>query len=403
MRDTFAPRLLVVRQSELSWNSAIRPARAKDLVSYGNWMPVFYRSSTMHLSRRLCPYAPSRPRIPFVSSAPAALPTHETDVAPWRLTGFATAEPGSTEASRAPARARFPRNLGGPRAGELNVEPSEAATLHDAVSRLARGETAMRICREWNAAGAQTSRGARWRPQTLRRTLLSDHLTGARGYPRLLSDEEAAVARSALASEERRAGRPSGRRAPLVGFVYCGECGGKMTTGGGAYRCSVSHGGCGGTSVKMEPLNEYVVIQAAKRWKPRATRRPAGTQETRALIEELRRLETRSDEIADGLASGILTVRMAGEATRRVEQRRRELTEQLSHAMPAPQARLTIQPGDWDAAVAAWQSLALEGGPGQGPSWRAQRQCGRRPRDADEDPSATCDDQIENRLVPCIG
>jgi hypothetical protein len=50
------------------------------------------------------PYAPSRPRIPLVSSAPAALPTHETDVAPWRLTGFATAGPGATESSRAPAR-----------------------------------------------------------------------------------------------------------------------------------------------------------------------------------------------------------------------------------------------------------------------------------------------------------
>jgi hypothetical protein len=52
---------------------------------------------------------------------------------------------------------------------------------------------------------------------------------------------------------------------------------------------------------------------------------------------------------------------MAGEATRRVEQRRRELTERLSHALPAPRTRSTIQPEDWEAAVAAWQSLALEG------------------------------------------
>jgi hypothetical protein len=111
----------------------------------------------------------------------------------------------------------------------------------------------------------------------------------------------------------------------------------------------------------MEPLNEHVVIQAAKQWKPRARRRPPETTETRALIEELRRLETRSEEIADGLASGTLTVGIAGEATRRVEERRRELTEQLSHALPAPQTRSTIQPGDWEAAVAAWQSLALEG------------------------------------------
>jgi hypothetical protein len=52
---------------------------------------------------------------------------------------------------------------------------------------------------------------------------------------------------------------------------------------------------------------------------------------------------------------------MAGEATKRVEQRRRELTEQLSHALPAPRTRPSIQPGDLEAAVAAWQSLALEG------------------------------------------
>jgi hypothetical protein len=52
-------------------------------------------------------------RIPFVSSPPAALPTHKTDVAPWRLTGFATAEPGSTEASRTPARAANARGPSG--------------------------------------------------------------------------------------------------------------------------------------------------------------------------------------------------------------------------------------------------------------------------------------------------
>jgi hypothetical protein len=37
------------------------------------------------------------------------------------------------------------------------------------------------------------------------------------------------------------------------------------------------------------------------------------------------------------------------------------LTEQLSHALPAPQTRSTIRPGDWEAAIAAWESLALEG------------------------------------------
>jgi hypothetical protein len=105
MRDTCAPRLLVVRQSELSWNWQFDRHERKDLLS------TAMDAGSLSLSilddapqPEMCPYAPSRPRIPLMSSAPAALPTHETDVAPWHLTGLATAGPASTEASRAPAR-----------------------------------------------------------------------------------------------------------------------------------------------------------------------------------------------------------------------------------------------------------------------------------------------------------
>lgn len=225
------------------------------------------------------------------------------------------------------------------RSGALEVDPEEATALHDAVARLAHGESATRVSREWNAAGARTSRGARWRPRTLRRTLLSEHLSGARGYPRVLSDGEVAIVRSALRSEDRRPGRPPGRRSPLVGFLRCADCGEKLATGGGAYRCSPSRGGCGAVSVKAYPLERFMLVEAFRRWLEvgdRAKREEVSDVDIGPALEELRRLEGRAEKIADGLAEGTLTVEVGGEASRRIEARRRELTETLARALPPP-------------------------------------------------------------------
>jgi DNA invertase Pin-like site-specific DNA recombinase len=223
--------------------------------------------------------------------------------------------------------------------GSLVVDVKEAHRVHDAVRRLGEGQTATRIVRAWNAEGFTTSRGARWR--TLRRTLLSDHLTGARGYPRILSDEEAAVARSALLTEERRPGPPTGVRSPLAGYVFCAACGQKMTTGSGYYRCSTSHGGCGRTSIKAEPLQMYVFTEIAHRWQFRLKKKPKKrSPETQHILDELQRLEERAKEIADEMATGKMPMRILRDASRQVEQRRKELTELLTEGLPAPEPEL---------------------------------------------------------------
>jgi site-specific DNA recombinase len=223
--------------------------------------------------------------------------------------------------------------------GTLEVDPNERSLLRDGVRRLGQGQTATRICREWNTEGRKTSRGARWRPQTLRRTLLSDHLTGGKGYPRVLSNEEAAIARAALASEDRQPGRPTGLKAPLAGYVFCAECKMKMTTGSGYYRCSTSHGGCGRTSIKGQALEYFVFSEIPRRWKPRMQwqQRPSG--ESKKLMVELRDLEAREKEITDELSDpkSRLTPKVAGAATRRIEARRKEITEILSRDLPSPE------------------------------------------------------------------
>ena len=57
--------------------------------------------------------------------------------------------------------------------GALQADPEEAAVIHTAVSRLAGGESMSRITSDLNDAGKTTSRGARWRPMTMRRLLMS--------------------------------------------------------------------------------------------------------------------------------------------------------------------------------------------------------------------------------------
>jgi hypothetical protein len=56
----------------------------------------------------------------------------------------------------------------------------------------------------------------------------------------------------------------------------------------------------------------------------------------RSLLAELHRLEDREAELAQGLADGTLSVQVSGQATKRITERRRELTEVLSRSLPVP-------------------------------------------------------------------
>jgi hypothetical protein len=95
-------------------------------------------------------------------------------------------------------------------------------------------------------------------------------------------------------------------------------------------------------SIKQVPLEHHLLLESLRRWleigRPGHDGRDAGEADALPLLEELRKLEARAEEIAEALADpdGTLTPKLAGEANRRVEARRRELTEQLSRTLPAP-------------------------------------------------------------------
>jgi DNA invertase Pin-like site-specific DNA recombinase len=236
----------------------------------------------------------------------------------------------------------------------LAIDPEQAALIHDAVKRLARHETVYRIVLDLNAAGQTTATGSRWRPKTLRRMLAGEHLTGGNGYPRILTDVEAAVVREELAEQPKLKARVPGQRSPLVRFLYCSECGQKLSTGSsGYYRCLVSHGGCGAVSIKATPLERYIALEGfrhyiSERQSGRRRQQPKHqpVADTSPILEELRAVERRTNEVSAGIADGTLTVAVAGPAARQLEERRRALTEQLARSLPPIESGPTIRIGD---------------------------------------------------------
>jgi recombinase len=237
----------------------------------------------------------------------------------------------------------------------LVIDPHQAALIHEAVKRLADHVSLYRITMDWQAAGLTTAGGARWRPATLRRMLTGEHLTGGNGYPAILDDIEAAIVRQELGDQPQlKQGRPRGRRSPLVGLLRCAECGQKLTTGQGRYRCGVSHGGCGAVTINAYPLERYIALEGLRRHienlrsgkKHGRTSEPVAVADTSPIFDELHEVERRIEEIVDGLDDGTLTVAVAGRASKKLEERRRALTERLARSLPPAESGLKVELAD---------------------------------------------------------
>jgi DNA invertase Pin-like site-specific DNA recombinase len=243
----------------------------------------------------------------------------------------------------------------------LEVDPDQAALLHEAVRRLRRGDSLYRVTLDWNAAGITTANGARWRPKTLRRTLTDGHLTGARGYPRILDEAEAAVARTSLEREPTPApGRPSGRKYPLVGFLHCAECRVKLIGSAGSYRCGPSHGGCGKVSIRATALEQHLLAEAIRRVDRRQPARPRRQdRKTEPILAELRQVEASIEETRELAGSGELRPADAAPILHDLAARQRLLTDELARTLPPPE---TIPPpllgwlGSW---FAEWRRLGI--------------------------------------------
>jgi hypothetical protein len=68
--------------------------------------------------------------------------------------------------------------------------------------------------------------------------------------------------------------------------------------------------------------------------------------DTSPIFDELHEVERRIEEIVDGLDDGTLTVAVAGRASKKLEERRRALTERLARSLPPAESGLSVKLAD---------------------------------------------------------
>lgn len=202
-------------------------------------------------------------------------------------------------------------------ADKRTVRESEALVIRECAARLLAGEALRSICGDLNERGVETVTGAEWKPQTLRRMLLSARISGQRErhgeivataeWPPVITPAESTRIRGLLSDPERRTNRVA-RRYLLVRLLRCGLCGETLVSrpkagGARAYVCAKGPGfsGCGRITVMAEPLEQFVVeavlyrldspelaaAMSGEPGDPDAQRWQAEIEQSRAELDEL--------------------------------------------------------------------------------------------------------------------
>lgn len=157
----------------------------------------------------------------------------------------------------------------------LTVRESEAVVIRECARRALAGESLRSITASLNERQIPAAKGGSWAPQALRRVLLSGRIGGMRehkkeiaaeaAWPAIIDASESAQLRALLTDESRRTNR-SARRYLLTRLLRCGRCGQTLVSrptadGTRCYVCAKGpgFGGCGGLSVRAEPLEQLLV------------------------------------------------------------------------------------------------------------------------------------------------
>jgi site-specific DNA recombinase len=213
------------------------------------------------------------------------------------------------------------------RNGHLIVVPEEAAIVREAAARVLAGESIWRICTDLNARAIPTSKGTRWRTQTLRRILTNPTTVAKREYhgvivadalwPPLLSVDDwqqlrFRIGHNRFPKHAASNDPPARARTYLLtgGIAICGKCGCNLhahLTGAGArsYICASGPDkeGCGGVKCSAQALNALVVEAVLTRYEHPDLRTADPNADTETATEA-DRLQKGAAEVAGLFANG---------------------------------------------------------------------------------------------------
>lgn len=162
-------------------------------------------------------------------------------------------------------------------ADRMTIREDEATEIRAAVARVLAGETVRSIAVDWRERGVPTVTGAAWSPTTVKRLLMSGRISGQRehkgvivgpaAWPAIIDPNDTLRLRALLGSTQRVApGERTARSYLLSGFLFCGECGTRMSARpvirkGQRYRryaCTTDRGGCGLVGISADRIEEFV-------------------------------------------------------------------------------------------------------------------------------------------------
>jgi site-specific DNA recombinase len=261
-------------------------------------------------------------------------------------------------------RAEAGLDAGGTRAfgradDRVTPHPVEAPIVEDLADRILKGAQVYRLAAELNDRGILTPMGNRWHPSTLKRTLVSPRVIGARerhgvivkedAYTPILDRDVWEQVRAILLDPERVGGRPA--EYLLTGLlIHAGaECRvglvGSMDHGHRSYACKTGgmHRGCGRLTVRATWIEDLVVdavldaLAGPKLRQAIAEGAPVRDDARgRELLGEIRALEAREGQLADLHRDGILDAGGYQRASAGLEQRIAILRQQRSTGRPTP-------------------------------------------------------------------
>lgn len=206
----------------------------------------------------------------------------------------------------------------------VTIIATEAAAIRSMTARYLAGDSWRSITTWANEAGIKTSSGGDFTTTTLRNMLLSARIAGLREHGGVVVGP--AVWEPIITTQQRQqmldlvasrkiTGRRTPRRYLLSGLVRCSRCGGKMFAAarpqGRRYVCmsGPDHGGCGGTLIQAEPVEQLVAAGVLLRLNSPAfadamAGRAQDDQQAAQLAAQINTDRAKLDEFATMLATG---------------------------------------------------------------------------------------------------
>ncbi len=207
--------------------------------------------------------------------------------------------------------------------GTMSLIPAEVEVIREAAERVLLGESLWRIVKDFDARGVPTTLDRGWRTNVLTRILTNPRYAGLRAHNgevvadgawEPVFDRDTWERLSAALGARPTAGRRNygARTYPLVGFLACGRCGGKLRSarkqnGKRAYSCRKGPGlgGCGSLVILADPVEDevrqYVVGKLCdpKYRKQLARLAESADDETDTLADRLADIEAQRDRLLD--------------------------------------------------------------------------------------------------------